>query len=314
MKRRHLVLALAAAPLLATQGQAQEPPFPSRELNLVVSYAAGGATDLTARAIARRLEKELGVPVVVKNMAGAQGTIGQDTVRRARPDGYNLAMVTSSSTALSPYLVNNVYKPTDFDYVGAVGLARFGIAVRADAPYRTLAEFVEAARKAPLFYGTSSAVTSMGFDELARKSGAKFEAVNYKSGPEIVAAVIGGQVAAAMQAPGEIMAHVQSGRLRLLASVGASRWPSAPNVPTLREAGYDMVVESWVGIAVPKGLPAPVAARLQAALARVSADAGMATDLESFGIEPNLLSGAVLGDKLQATYVAAEPLMRAVGK
>lgn len=312
MQRRELLIqGLTGLGALAA-GRAGAADFPTREITITVGYAAGGSTDLSARLIGRRLEKELGVPIVVSNKVGAQGTLGQDFVRKSKPDGYNLAIVTSSSTAMSPYLVNNVYKPSDFDYVGGLGVTRFGLAVRTESPYQSIRDFVEAARQQPLFFGTSSGVTNMGFTELARKTGAKFEAVNYKSGPEIVTAVIGGQVASLMQTPGEIMPHVQSGRMRLLASVSPSRWPMAPNVPTLRDAGYDVAVESWMGFAVPKGIPEDVLAKLQAALRKVAADPGVMSELDAQGLEVGYITGAQFGARLQSTFVEVEPIMKAL--
>lgn len=289
--------------------------WPTREITITVGYAAGGSTDLAARLLARRLEKELGVPVVLVNRLGAQGTLGQDYVRRAKPDGYNLAVVTSSSTSMSPYLVNNIYKPTDFDYLGGLGIGRFGLAVRIDSPYQTVKDLIDAARQTPLFFGTSSAITNMGFSDLARESGGKFEAVSYKSGSEIANAVIGGQVAAMMQTPGEIMPHVQSGRLRLLASASPTRWPVAPDVPTLREAGYAVAVESRVGMAAPKGLPEDVLAKLQTVLRKVAGEPNLTAELDAIGMDVAYISGAQFASKMQSTFVEVEPIMKAlVGK
>ena len=307
---RKFVTSVALTTLWMAPAMAQT-AYPNKEIILTVSYAPGGVTDIVGRVVARRLEKELGQSVVVVNRAGAQGTLGQDQVRRSKPDGYNLAIVSSSSTSLSPYLVKDVYKPTDFDYMGGVGVLRFGLAVSASAPYKTVQEFVEASKKQPLFYGSSSAVTSMAFGELSKKSGGRFEAVNYKSGPEIVTALIGGQVAALMQAPSEVLPHVESGRMRMLASVGPSRWPSNPDMPTLRDAGYDVAVESLIGVAAPKGMPAEVVKKLQTALSKIAADPGTAKELDAVGVESMPMSGAQFGEKMQAAFMAAEPIMRA---
>ncbi len=307
-----LFKSFAVAALSAVTLVAAATDFPTREITITVSYAAGGSTDLTARLVARRMEKELGVPVVVANRTGAQGTVGQNYVRLAKPDGYNIAIVTSSSTSMSPYLVNNIYKPSDFDYLGGLGVSRFGLAVRTESPYQTIKDFVEAAKLQPQFFGTSSGVTNLGFTELARKTGAKFEAVNYKSGPEIVNAIIGGQVVALMQTPGEIMPHVQSGRMRLLASVSPTRWPAAPNVPTLRDAGYDVAVESWIGFAVPKGLPEDVLAKLQGALRKVASDPSVSGELDTMGMDAAFITGTQFAAKMQSTFVEVEPIMKAL--
>ncbi|GEQ77478.1 ABC transporter substrate-binding protein [Comamonas testosteroni] len=316
MKARRKILAAAMAASAAgisLPGMAQD-SFPSREITLVVSYTPGGVTDLQARTIATHLGQELNTNIIVKNMPGAQGTLGQEFVRRSKPDGYTLAMVTSSSTALSPYLVNDVYKPTDFDYVGGVGTARFGLVVKADSPYQNIGQFVEASKRKPIFYGSSSAITTMGFDKLAKVSGGGFEVINYKSGPEIVTAMLGGYVAALMQAPSEVMPFIDSGKARLLASSGATRWPSAPGVPTLREAGYDVAIESWGGVAAPKGLPASVIKRLRDALQRTAAKPAMVRDLNALGIQSSPLSGPEFGAKMQQTFVEAALTMKAMVK
>src|SRR5690606_26055386 len=104
--------------------------------------------------------------------------------------------------------------------------------------------------------------------------------------------------------------HVESGRMRLLASVGPRRWPAAPDLPTLREAGYDVAIESWVGVAAPKGMPAEVMARLQAALRRVAADPGTTEEFDKLGIDSSPLSGEAFGEKMQATFVEAAPIMK----
>lgn len=308
IKKWHSILAGMAMATFSYGAAADN--WPTREIALTVSFSAGGVTDIVGRTVAKALSKDLGVPVVVVNRPGGQGTIGQDFVRRQKPDGYNLAIVSSSSTAFSPYVVKDVYKPTDFQYIGGIGVLRFGMAVNANSPYQTIGDLIEASKKESLFYGVSSASIAMGFEGLATKSGAKFEGVNYKSGAEIVMAVIGGQVTALMQAPSEVLPHVKAGKLRLLASVGTTRWPSAPDVPTLREAGYDVAVESWIGVAAPKGLPTEIASRLESALKKVASDPAMKEALDQLGVDSKPLSADDFGNRMQSDYVAAGPFMK----
>lgn len=274
--------------------------YPEQEVQLVVNYGAGGVTDVGTRLLAKALEKQFKKPIVVVNKPGAQATLGPAYVARSKPDGYTVGVVTYASIAMVPHLIEVPYVIDDFDYVGTFGRYRYGLVVNANSPYKTVTEFVDAAKKTtkPFFFGVPGAPNNIAFFQLAKLSGAKFEQVLYKSGIESVSAVASDQVQATIQTPSEILPMVDSGRLRLLASVSPERWPDRPEVPTMKEAGYDVSISSWLGLALPKGVPPEVRKRLETALAAAMKDPELINGLNQMGIDPVWLSGAAYKDKI----------------
>jgi len=278
--------------------------YPDQEVQLVVNYGAGGVTDVGTRLLAKALEKQLKKSVVVVNKPGAQATLGPAFVARSKPDGYTVGVVTYASIAMVPHLIEVPYVIDDFEYVGTFGRYRYGLVVNADSPYKTVADFVDAAKKSskPFFFGVPGAPNNIAFFELAKLSGAKFEQVLYKSGIESVSAVVSDQVASTVQTPSEILPLVDSGRLRLLASVSPERWPDRPDVPTMKEAGYDVSISSWLGLALPKGTPTDVRKRLDEALAAAMKDPELVDGLNQMGIDPVWLSGSTYKEKIVTGY------------
>ena len=275
-------LLLAASPLAAhAQG------WPEREITLTVMYGAGGNTDLMTRLIARHLSAKLGKPVQVANRPGAMGTLGPDFLSRQKPDGYQIGIVTSSTIALAPHLVAVRFTLDDFEYAGAFGYPRFGIAVRADSPFLTLGDLVRAGKpEKSVFFGAGGALNALIADDLNQAAGAKFDIVNYKSGVETVTALVGGQVQAIVQNPSDILPYVEAGRLRLLAAVGSARWPQLPAVPTVKELGYEGgPTESWTAIGLPRGTPAAIVARLEKEILEISRDESFRQAMSQLGNE-----------------------------
>ena len=267
--------------------------YPEKDISVIVPYGAGGSTDVIVRTVSQHMQRSLGKAVVATNRTGAQATLGPALVAKAPADGYTMGALTYSAVAITPHLMPVPYTVESFDYIGAFGRYQFGLAVRADAPYKTLQEFVAHAKNAtkPVFFGSGGAPNNLAFFALGRNTGAKFEEVTYKGGLESVNALLGGQVEAVIQAPSEILPHVKSGSLRLLASASPTRWKESPDTPTLNEAGHNVEIDSWVGFIVPAGTP--VAARqalAQAAKAAVE-DSHVRSSLSSMGVESSWMPG-----------------------
>jgi tripartite-type tricarboxylate transporter receptor subunit TctC len=284
----------------AVHGQALA-QWPEKEVNVIVNYGAGGVTDVATRILTRAMAAKLGKPIVVQNKPGAQATLGPAFVARQPADGYTVGVVTFSAVAIIPHLMNVPYTIDDFEFVGMYGRFRYGIAVRADSPYRTVGDLVAAAKTAsnPVFFGAPGAPNNIAFFELARKTGAKFEQVLYKSGADTVTALLSGQVEAIIQTPSEIVPHVTSGNLRLLASVSPSRWPDRPEMPTMREQGFDVEIDSWMGMAVPKGTPKPIVAKLEAAMIEALKSEEVVNSLRTMGIDPIAMTGEQYRQKVR---------------
>jgi tripartite-type tricarboxylate transporter receptor subunit TctC len=266
--------------------------FPEQEVKLIVNYGAGGNTDGASRVLAQGMEKVLGKPMIVENRPGAMGTIGPSFVARQAPSGYTVGVITYSTQAIAPHLMKVSYTIDDFDYIAGFGRFRYGVAVRADSPYQTINDLVQAAKQGKsMFFGAPSSPNNLALFELGRVSGAKFEQVSYKSGAETVTALLGGQVAVIVQNPSDILPHVKSGKMRMLASASPMRWRELPEVPTLKEAGFAVEIDSWLGIGVPKGTPRAIADKLQAAVDAALKDQTLRKSFENMGVDPAFMSG-----------------------
>ncbi|GAA5235364.1 tripartite tricarboxylate transporter substrate binding protein [Verticiella sediminum] len=305
---------LCLAPLALGLAAPAAADFPEREVRLVVNYGAGGNTDVAARALAQGMEKALGQTVVVENRPGALGTLGPAYVARQKPDGYTVGVVTYSTIAIAPHLMDVPYGMDDFDFVSGFGRYRYGIAVRADAGYDSIDDLVAAAKEGKgVFFGAPSAPNNLALFELGRATGGRFEQILYKSGTETVTALLGGQVDVIAQNPSDILPHIQSGKLKLLASASPMRWPEAPDVPTLREAGYPVEIDSWLGVAVPRGTPADARERLQAAAIAAMENETVRKNFVSLGVDPATLSGQEYADVLREGYDTMGKAIEAAG-
>ena len=284
--------ALFALPLLLAMTLVRA-DYPEREISLIVNYGAGGNTDVTARVLAKGMQKHLGKPIVVINKPGAEGTLGPAFLATQRADGYTFGVVTYSTIAIQPHLRDLPYTIKDFEFVAGYGRFRYGVVVRADSPYKTLDDLVKAGKSGPgIFFGAPSAPNNLALFELGRKTGAKFEQASYKSGTETVTALLGGQVEVIVQNPSDVLAQITGGKLRLLASASPVRWREFPSVPTMKEAGHDVEIDSWLGIAVPRGTPRPIVEALQQAALAALKDAEVLEKITLAGVDAEALTGA----------------------
>lgn len=310
-RRRALLAGVALSFGLASAAFAA---YPEREIRLYVGYGAGGVGDVSARLLAKVMEKDLKVPIVVMNRPGAQATLNPAQLAHQEGDGYNVGVLTFAPLAIVPHMQPVPYTARDFTFAGAFGRFQYGLAVRADSPYKTVADLVNAASKGKsVFFGAPGAPNNVAMFELAKKTGAKFEQVLYKSGNETVMALIAGQVEAIIQTPSEIVPHVKSGKLRLLASVSPERWADRPDMPTMREAGYDVKIESWMGLAVPKSTPAPVVQRIEESMLKATKDKELVQAYQRMGIDPVSISGSEYARMVDDGYVQMGKAMKDLG-
>lgn len=310
-RRRALLAGLALSLGAAVAAHAA---YPEREIKLYVGYGAGGVGDVSARLLAKVMEKDLKVPIVVMNRPGAQATLNPAQLVRQEADGYQVGVLTFAPLAIVPHMQPVPYTARDFSFAGGFGRFQYGLAVRADSPYKTVADLVAAAKKGKsLFFGAPGAPNNIAMYELGKKSGAKFEQVLYKSGNETVMALIAGQVEAIIQTPSEIVPHVKSGKLRLLASVSPERWADRPDMPTMKEAGFDVKIESWMGLAVPKATPPDVVKRLEDSLLKAMHDKELVEAYQRMGIDPVRITGADYARMVDEGYVQMGAAMKELG-
>jgi tripartite-type tricarboxylate transporter receptor subunit TctC len=278
-----LMLGLLIAPVLLAQSAA----FPEKNINMVVNFGSGGVTDLMSRELARGMEADLGTSVVVFNRPGALGTLGPGYVAKQAADGYTLAVVSASVITITPHLMDVPFGLDDLTFVAGYGKNRFGLVVKADSPYQTIDDLLNAARGGKsLFFGSPSTSNSVVIFDLGSKSKSKFELISYKSGPDTTMGLLTGQVAVIAPNPPDVMSHLKAGTLRLLASASPARWPEFPNVPTLKESGHDVALEAWVGIAVPKATPSAVVARLEKSIQVAMGQPAIAASFLKIGADP----------------------------
>lgn len=242
--------------------------FPERPITMVVNYSAGGGTDLCARAVAKRVEKILGQPIIVVNKSGAGGTIGVGALATTKPDGYTIGVVTFTPLTVAPHIYDIPYNPLkDFEYIMGYAKYLYGTSVRSDSPFKTLKDLVQYAKANPgkIKYGVQglSIPNHFAMVRLCKAEGIKMEPVVYKNTMEEVAACLGGHIDVTNQDPPAVVPHIQAGKLRLLASFSDVRWKWVPDVPTVKEMGYNFYVESWAGLGAPKGVPKPIMEKLR---------------------------------------------------
>jgi len=261
----------AACLLLAATGPSPAQQFPGRKpIEMTVMFGAGSAADVTARYLADGMAKTLGVPVPVVNRTGGGGAIGYSHVKRQKPDGHSI--IWNSNSISSTY--HSGVLPFDyqaFDAVARVSIETPVIAVRSDAPWKTLPELIEYAKANPgkLRIGNSGTGSHTHFSASAlfATGGAKVIDVPFGEGQAVVN-LLGSRIEGVVQLPAALVSHVKSGDLRVLAVLGSKRDPVFPDAPTASELGYAVALDMWRGIAVPKGTPKPIVVKLQDAIKR----------------------------------------------
>ena len=274
LPRRRVLAAGLLAAALPTALRAQSGPYPNRPIELVVPAGAGGGTDVLARAFAEAAKKHLPQPITVINKPGASGMIGHGDMIAARPDGYKLAMVFAE-IVIVPHLGMTKLSYEDFTPIARLNADPAAITVRADAPWNTIEEFLAASRAKPgeLKMGNSGpgSIWHLAHAALEDKVGVKYNAIPFSGAAPAVVALLGGHVDAVAVSPGEVAAHVQSGKLKTLAVMADQRLKGFERVPTLKERGIDLSIGTWRGLAAPKGTP-PEVITVLADAARKSVD------------------------------------------
>ncbi len=258
--RRTLIAAAMALPMLGALIPATSfaQAFPNKPITLIVPWPAGGSTDRHLRAIADIAGKHLGQNVVVQNQPGGGGTLGPGNMAlNAKPDGYTIAQFPMGMLRI-PHMQKTAWHPiNDFSFIMGVSGYTFGFVVKSDSPYKSFAEYMEAARKAPgkIDYGSTGTGTSphLLIEEIADAAKVQLNHVPFKGNADLMTAVLGGHVMAGSDATGWDK-YIDGGQMRLLATFGEKRTKRWPNVPTAKDLGYNVVGNSPYGFVGPKGM------------------------------------------------------------
>jgi tripartite-type tricarboxylate transporter receptor subunit TctC len=314
--RAGTTLAFATLLALAAAAEAQDPPFPQKgPIEITVLFPAGSSADVTARLLAEGMAKQLGQNVVVVNRPGAGGAIGYRHVAGQKPDGY--ALVWNSNSISTTYHSGQLaFDYRAFDPVARVLVESPIVAVKSDAKWKTLGELVADAKARPkgISVGNSGVGSHTHISAVALFKAAGVDVVDVPfPAAQTVPSLLGGHVDVLVQLPAALSNHVKSGTVRLIAALVPKRDPALPDVPTAQEQGWDVSLEAWRGIAVPKGTPTPVVAQLEAAIRKTAESPDFARASEKFGVRPAFMPAAEFGPLIAKEDATLAQLMQSIG-
>ena len=288
---RSLALALVALVAGGPTAGALAQSYPARPIEFIIPFAPGGPTDTAIRLIQPTLSANLGVPVVLVNKAGGGGAIGMDGVAKAKPDGYTLAATVRSTLTILPATQPDVpYKISDFAPIGTYAVDSQVVMVKSGAPWKTLEELIEHAKKNPgkLTYGSAGQGTNSFFtmELLKLAHGLDIGHVPFGGSGPVKNALLGGHVQVGAAALSPVLSVIRSGDVIPLVTSAARRNPAVPGVPTFTEKGQpDISLSTWAELWAPARTPKPVMDRLAQALERTMKDPGVVAAIEKAGLQ-----------------------------
>jgi tripartite-type tricarboxylate transporter receptor subunit TctC len=310
-------LAHAAAPALA-----QAPAWPEKPITMIVPFPPGGVADTVARPVAEALARELKQTVIVENRAGAGGALGIGQAARAAPDGYTV-LLSLSSISILPEADRVLERKPAFRLDDFKPIARFTadptvLVVRADAPWRTLAEFIADAKARPgaINYGSSGNYGTMHvpMEMLGAEAGLKMTHIPYTGAGPAIVALLGGQVDALASGPSTVVQQIQGGKLRALAHWGEQPLAALPGVPSLTQAGHAVRFAQWSALFVPSKTPDAIVQRLRGAAAKVAADPAVRQVVAKAGSPIEYLDAADFQRYWDSDAAAMTQAVRRIGK
>lgn len=275
-------IALPGLPLVAVAQGAGD--YPNHPVELVVPFGAGGGTDALARVFAEAIKKHLPQPMTVINKPGASGAIGFSEVALSRPDGYKIGMI-SVELAILPHMGVAKFTTDDFTPIVRLNADPLVLSVSADSPLKTVEDLVEDVKKRaePMTFGNAGTggVSHLAALALQQKLGTTFTHAPFQGNAPAIVALLGGHIDAVMSSPSEVATYVTAKKLRPLAVLADQRMPGMfEQVPTLKERKVDLTMGTWRGIAVPKGTPADIMAKLTTASTKAANDPSVKDSME----------------------------------
>jgi tripartite-type tricarboxylate transporter receptor subunit TctC len=306
----------AIAFLSALNATAQEPAFPQRgPLEITVLFPAGSSADVTARMLADGMTRHLGQRVLVVNRPGAGGAIGYKYVAAQKPDGYSLVWNSNSiSTTFHSGQLNFDYQA--FDAVARVLAESVVLAVRNDAPWRALNDLIAEAKAKPktvsVGHSGIGSHTHISLAALMRAAAMDVNEVPFAAA-QVVPSLIGGHVNAIVQFPAALAGPIKQGQVRLLVALTQNRDPAWPEVPTARELGFEVALDAWRGIAVPRGTPRQVIGQLEGAIRATTSSTEFLRGSENLGVRPAFLPAEEFSALVAKEDAELSRLMQTIG-
>jgi tripartite-type tricarboxylate transporter receptor subunit TctC len=307
-----LAVSLVAFPALAQD-------WPTRPIRVMVGFGAGGGTDVVTRIVTEPLAEILGQRVVVENKPGAGGTLAGDVIAKGSKDGYDALMISAGHTVSAVMIKAQNYDAIkDFTPVGVVANSVICVIAGKNTPANNLKELIEYARKnsGKLNYGTVGigSTQHLTAELLRQKAGIEAQQVNFRTTPEVVTALIRGDIAYAVDLAHAVRGQVQSGDIKILAVTTGKRWPTLPDVPTVIESGIpDFDVLGWYGLVFPAGVPQIAIDKTRKALEQVLARESVRAKLLNVGALPNLSTAKEFGTLIEQEVVRWRAVATASG-
>lgn len=290
IKKMPVAVAVAMVWALPLSAAAQADKYPNRPVRMLVPFAPGGGTDITARLIASNATTAFGQQVIVDNRAGGGGTIGAETAVRAAPDGYTVIMV-SGSYGTNAALYKLPYDPVkDIQALVMIGESGFALSLHPSVPVKSVTELIAHAKASPgkLNYASTGTggITHLATELFDLLAGTKMTHIPYKGTGPALSDLIGGQVQVLFGSFPATIPHIKSGKLRGIGVTTAKRSPALPDIPAIGETVKDYEAVLWYGLWGPKGIPKPIIARWNSEVARIIKTAEMQKRLAGDGVEP----------------------------
>lgn len=315
---------LAASSSFAVTGLAAGPArsqLLDKPARMIVGFPAGGGTDVVARVLTEKLRGTYASAVIVENKPGAAARVSVETVKSADPDGTTMLFTPDFPLTVYPYSFKSLsYDPQkDLTAVAAstTSMLTFNVGPMVPASVKDAKDFVAWCKVNPdkAAYGTTSAGGTPHFVGvmLSQASGVPMQAVHYRGGAPALQDLVGGHVPASVNPVSEALPLAQQGVIRVLAVTGPQRSKFMPNVPTMKETGYDVVLDSWLGVFMPPKSPPDIVNRLSAAIQKAVASPDFAESLAKFGNEPKYLGPAELAARLKDDIAKWGPIVKASG-
>jgi tripartite-type tricarboxylate transporter receptor subunit TctC len=258
-----------------------------------------------ARKFATLLGAELKQPVVVLNQSGASGTLQLGNLAKAKPDGYTLGLYSYSTATFTSQVMKVPYSRENFELLGGIGEVSYGVIAPADSPINSIKDLIEQSKTSKgVFFGVIGAPNNFPFLQLRKLTGGKLDQVTYKSSAESVNATIGKQVDVALHSPSEYAELVKAGKLKVIASASERRLPWFPNVPTIKEQGYDISVTGIIGIAAPKDIPQEAKKILEPAILQVTSSKEYREFLAENGMSNYSVNAADFSERIDHGFEA----------
>lgn len=302
LTRRTMLGAMAAGLSVGSGFPAfAEDKWPSRVVKLVCTYAAGGSSDISLRIVAEQLEHRLNAKFIVENKPGASTRIANESVARSAPDGYTFLYAAAPYATVESLFGKLTYDPhKDLKPVAMAMFAPLFLIVNADAPYKTLKDFIAYGKSQPngLTFGSPAAGSQphLAIELFLRSAGVKGVAAQFRGDAPSYTELLAGRIDATLTAISTALPYVETGKLRVLGAASAERSAVYPNAPTLREQGYpDVVASGWYGFLAPAGTPQPIVDRFQTELLAILNDPDVKKKLLVQGLEVHGTDGAAFG-------------------